>query len=189
MNILITKTHLGMGAGNQSDDEMIFMNFYSLLKYETDPDLRQKLLLSFRNHWENEVPELNPVFNFLYAAVAAGQKYSDAYGVKDLSPTGDWQAESVDTLKRLPLDRLDWRLSNSQRKDIIPLVEPVRDEGKRATGYRVNGKVLPIDERYVGHWNHDPWTLDQGGNGRNLGDGGVYLLPYYMGLYHGFLRE
>lgn len=189
MNILITKTHLGMGAGNQSDDEMIFMNFYSLLKYETDPDLRQKLLLSFRNHWENEAPELNPVFNFLFAAVAAGQKYSDAYGVKDLSPTGDWQAESIDSLKRLPLDRVDWRVSNSQRKDIIHLEEPVRDEGKRATGYRVNGKVLPIDERYVGHWNHDPWTLDQGGNGRNLGDGGVYLLPYYMGLYHGFIRE
>lgn len=188
MNLLITKTHLGLGAGNQSDDEMIFMNFYSFLKYEKDPDLRKKALLSFRNHWENEAPELNPLFNFLFAAVASGQSYSDAYGTNDVSPTGDWLAESVDTLKRMPLDRVDWRVTNHQRKDLVFLTAPVRDEGKRAAGYRVNGKVLPVDERYVGHWNHDPWALDQGGQGRSLGDGGVFLLPYYMGVYCGFIR-
>jgi hypothetical protein len=49
--------------------------------------------------------------------------------------------------------------------------------------------VLPIDERYVNHWNHDPWRLDQGGNGQELASGASYLLPYYMGLYYGFLRE
>ena len=117
MNVLNNKTHLGAGSGNQSDDEMIFMNFYSLLKYETDAGLRQKYLLSFRNHWQNEQPEMNPVFNFLYAATVKGQKYEDAYGAIDLAPQGDWLADSIDTLRRLPLDQVDWPVSNSQRID------------------------------------------------------------------------
>jgi hypothetical protein len=62
----------------------------------------------------------------------------------------------------------------------------IRGEG---LGRRVDGKVLPIDERYVGHWNHDPWRLDHEGDGRTLGDGSPFLLPYYLGLYHGFLEE
>ncbi|MBI5084325.1 MAG: hypothetical protein HZB13_06990 [Acidobacteria bacterium] len=189
MNALIVKSHLGPGAGNQSDDEMIFMNFYSLIKYETDPDLRQKYLLSFHNHFQNEQPEMNPVFNFLYASVAIGQTFNDAYGAQNLSPSGEWLEDAVDTLKRLPLDRIDWGLRNSHRRDIIPLPPHVRERGERGVGYRVNGKVLPIDERYVGHWNHDPWRLDYNGVGRSLGDGAIYLLPYYMGLYHGFIKE
>jgi hypothetical protein len=55
-------------------------------------------------------------------------------------------------------------------------------------GYRVNGKVLPVDERHFNHWNTDPWDLDYGGNGHELADGAVFLLPYYMGLYHGFIK-
>ena len=48
---------------------------------------------------------------------------------------------------------------------------------------------LPADERYIEHWNHDPWALEQGGKGRTLGDGGVFLLPYYMGVYYKFIGE
>lgn len=188
-NAMIVKTHLGPGAGNQSDDEMIFMNYYSLLRYEKDPELRQKYLMGFHSHFQNEQPEMNPVFNFLYAAVAQGAKFEDAFGETDLSPKGDWLEDGVETLKRLPLDRIDWPLKNSHRKDIVPLPEHTREDGAQGTGYRVNGKVLPVDERYVGHWNHDPWRLDFRGGAKTLGDGAVYLLPYYMGLYHGFVKD
>ena len=59
-----------------------------------------------------------------------------------------------------------------------------------ATGVRaVDGKVLPVDERVLEHWNHDPWTLDTNGNGRSLADGNSFLLPYYMGLYFGYVKE
>lgn len=188
-NTMIVKTHHGAGAGNQSDDEMIFMNYHSLLRYEKDLDLRQKYLMGFYSHWENEWPEMNPLFNFLYAAVAKDGKFNEAYGDQDLSPKGDaWLKDSLDTLQRIPLDRIDWPLKNAHRKDIVRITEPVRSAGAGA-GRRVNGKVLPADERYVGHWNHDPWRLDHNGGGRSLGDGGVFLLPYYMGLYHQFIRE
>jgi hypothetical protein len=97
--------------------------------------------------------------------------------------------DSADTLKRFPLDRIAWSFRNSHRKDVVPL--PVWTRGSESTGlgYRVNGKVLPIDERFVQHWNHDPWRLDSAGPARSLADGAAYLLPYYMGLYHKFIQE
>ena len=185
-NVLIPKTHLGAGAGNQSDDEMAFMNLYHLVRYERDPALRQRYLLAFSHRFDNEQPERNPLFNFMFAAVAQGTFFEDAFGPVDLSPRGDWLDDAVDSLRRFPLDRVNWANDNSHRLDIARLPGHVRGEG---LGRRVDGKVLPIDERYVGHWNHDPWELDYGGNGRTLGDGAPFLLPYYMGLYHGFIER
>ena len=162
---------------------MVFMNYYGLLRYEKDPVLRRKFLFSFYSHWKMEEPELNPLFNFLYAATATGETFEDAFDKIDLTPSGTWLADSLDTLRRYPLDRIAWGYRNSHRKDIVPLPAYVRDGEGTPLGYRVNGKVLPIDERYVGHWNHDPWRLDQNGDGRSLGDGASFLLPYYLGLY------
>ena len=53
---------------------------------------------------------------------------------------------------------------------------------------RVNGKVMPVDERFFNHWNHDPFELNTGGSGNEIATGTVFLLPYYMGLYHGFIK-
>jgi hypothetical protein len=97
------------------------------------------------------------------------------------------------TLYGFPLDRLNWPLRNSHRLDLLP-VPPVRavdlESGdSRQRGNRVNGKVLPVENRQFNHWNTDPWELDYGGNGRELGAGTVFLLPYYMGLYHGFIQK
>jgi hypothetical protein len=187
-NVLIPKDNAGPGAGNQSDDEMIFMNYYGLLRYEKEPELRRKYLLAFYRHWKMEEPEINPLFNFLYAATASGASHTDAFNRVDLTPRGDWLSDSVETLRRFPTDRIAWGYRNRQRKDIVPLAPYVRESGPPA-GQRVNGKVLPIDERYVEHWNHDPWRLDSAADGRTLGDGAAYLLPYYLGLYTRFIVE
>ncbi len=189
MNAMIVKSHQGPGGGNQSDDEMIFMNYYNLIRYENDPDLRMKYLLGFRHHYENEFPERNPLFHFLHAAVARGERYEDAFGAVVLDPPEGWLEDSADTLKRLPLDRFDWAHRNSHRKDIVLLPQGMRGNAKEGYGRRVDGKVLPVDERFFAHWNHDPWRLDTGGEGRILADGAVFLLPYYLGLHHGFLRD
>lgn len=190
-NILIPKADTGPGSGNQSDDEMIFMNYYNLIRYETDPVLRETYALALYKHWQWERPELNPFFDFIYAASCNGQTIEDPFGKEDLSPKDiGWLEESVDSLKRFPVDRIDWRLINSHRQDIIRLADYIElDRDIGGAGYRVNGNVLPIDERWVGHWGHDPWELDEGGDGTTLADGGAFLLPYYMGLYHKYIQE
>ena len=187
LNVMCPKAQNGPGSGNQSDDEMAFMGYYNLLKYETDPKLRQIYALSLYNYWLMEEAELNPLFNFICAASITGDTFTDPWGTQDLTPKADWLEASIDTLKQYPLDRINWGLKNSHRKDILFLSPYAREDGALGKGYRRNGKVLPIDERCVEHWNHDPWQLDHGGQGNGLADGASFLLPYYMGLYHTFI--
>ena len=189
INLLVPKQQTGAGSGNQSDDEMAFMSFYNLIRYTKDAMLRRLFLFSFYNYWTLEQPELNPFFNFVYAGAYTGEPYSDPWAVFDLSPKGPWIEQSLDTLKRFPIDLCNWRQTNGHRKDIVPLPDYVRESGAAGLGHRRNGLVLPVDERHFNHWNCDPWRLDQGGDGSGLSDGAVFLLPYYMGLYHGFIVE
>src|SRR5690606_29334433 len=104
-----------------------------------------------------------------------------------------WLEDSMATLKGFSLDRLNWPHKNSHRIDLVPLnrqtqVEPYEAPG-RARGHRVNGKVLPVENRHFNHWNTDPWNLNYGGDGRGLASGTVYLLPYWLGRYHGIIEE
>lgn len=193
-NVLVPKIHTGMGSGNQSDDEMAFMNYYNLLKYEKDPKLRALYAFSLYNYWRLEEPEANPLFNFIFAASALNASFTNAYGSYRLTASPkSWLDRSVDELRRFPLDRFDWRHSNSHRLDIVSLPRQnyleAYAEPARGKGYRVDGYVIPVDERFYSHHNHDPWGLDSGGNGATLADGAAFLLPYYMGLYHGFIKE
>ncbi len=190
-NAMFYKVHLGPGSGNQSDDEMAFMCFYNLMKYARDEALKNQIRCSFFYAWVNEAAEMNPFFNFAYAAFGLNAEYKTGFGAFSVSPMEFWLEDAIETLMDFPLDRVDWGHKNSHRKDLILLPPWISTEpfdphdGKR--GYRVNGKVLPVSERYFSHWNHDPWRLDYGGRGSVLGSGTVYLLPYYMGLLHGFI--
>jgi hypothetical protein len=190
MNLMYPKMQFGPGSNNQSDDEMAFMSYYNLVRYSPDPIVRAMTQYSFKQYWELERFELNPFFNFCYAGVNLGGQFKDPWGIFNLTPEGPWLEQSVDTLERFPLDLVDWRLENSYRKDILPLPEYRREGGDwEGRGYRTNGYVLPIDERHFNHWNTDPWELNYGGNGHTLSDGATFLLPYYMGLHHGFIVE
>jgi hypothetical protein len=195
INLLVPKMQRGIGTGNQSDDEMAFMSFYNLVKYTRDPALRKQYLSAFYASWMLEQPERNPFFHFAYAAMGRGESTAGTFGDRDLSPWGDWLEDSVATLKGFPLDRMNWAHVNSHRLDLRSLPKQqsgdylgTNPSGRRPTrGYRVDGKVLPVDERFFDHWNTDPWRLDYGGDGRSLACGSVFLLPYYMGRYHGLI--
>ncbi|GMW03460.1 MAG: hypothetical protein AMXMBFR84_45940 [Candidatus Hydrogenedentota bacterium] len=183
MNTLIPKTAMGPGNGNQSDDEMAFMGYYNLLNYEDDPELQQYYMRSLFMYFQLESPELCPLFNYIFAACLEGKNLRG--GRRFIG--GGILEEALDTLKRYRMDRIEWPLKNSHRIDLVKFSGGFGRDGGR--GHRIGGKVLPIDERNVNHWNHDPWRLDYGGDGRELTDGSGFLLPYYMGLYHGFIVE
>ena len=191
-NMTDQKFNRGVGTGNHSDDEMAFMSYYHLINYETDPELKSRYAFSMYMNWMLEAPELNPFFNFAFRAATASEDFVDAWGTYGLEPHPEWLDESMETLIRFPLDRLNWSHTNSHRTDIQKLHSWNRtfdQENNSRKGYRVNGKVFPIDERHINHWNHDPWNMNTGGSGTELSTGMVYLLPYYMGLYHGFINE
>jgi hypothetical protein len=192
-NLMFPKVQYGPGSGNQSDDEMAFMCFYNLLRHSNDPALKELARASFYGYWLNEAAELNPFFNFTYAAVAAGQVMRNPWGEFSVAPRGAWHAEAMATLHGFSLDRLNWPHRNSHRLDLVPLrgvqSRDFSEPDEPGRGHRADGRVLPVENRHFNHWNTDPWTLDYGGNGGVLGAGTVFLLPYYLGLYHGFIAR
>lgn len=189
-NVTDPKLQNGPGSGNQSDDEMAFMCFYNLLNYEKDARLRSLYRIALLRYWALERPEACPLFNYLFAALYTGEA---ARGVPDFGilvpriPRSCLE-DAADTLIRYPLDRFNWGYRNSHRLDIQPLPNHLIDNTRRRAARR-DGTCLPIDERFVEYWNHDPWTVDSAGDGRTLADGASFLLPYYLGLYHGFIQE
>ncbi len=190
-NLGVPKVHLGFGSGNQSDDEMAFMGFYHLIHYTDDPALKALYTKAFHSYWLLEKAERNPFFHFAYAAVGKDVTFETPWRTLDLSPTGEWLTDSLSCLQGFPLDRVNWPHQNSHRLDLVKLPE-IQSRGldypdQAFRGYCVDGKVLPVAERHFNHWNTDPWQVDYGGDGRTLACGTVYLLPFYMGLYHGFV--
>ncbi len=184
------KEESGPGSFGQADDNMAFMNYYHLIRYESDPRLLSMYRQAIYRHWQVEKYERNPFFNFVYAACCLRKVRKDHWGALDLSPPKPWLEVSVDTLKRYPLDLVDWPISNAHRIDMLPLPDHAREPGRSAgKGFRVNGEVFRIDEQHALYWGDDPWRLTHNGNGTRLREGVPFLLAYYMGLVHGFIAE
>jgi hypothetical protein len=194
-NLLVPKYQRGIGTGNQSDDEMAFMCFYNLIRYEPDPMLKARYAAAFYVYWTLEEPEANPLFNFMYAAVTESLEHKDQWGVIDLTMPQKGIDDAVETLVRFPLDRFNWQHDNSERLDLMWLTryhnDPLEggEDERHLTAMRVDGKVVPVDERHFNFWNHNPFELVTGGSGNGLSDGAVFTHPYYMGLYYGFIEE
>jgi hypothetical protein len=86
----------------------------------------------------------------------------------------------------MPLLLVGWEVKNSQRLDVVQDPTPGQ---KPANGWSVvTGEALPIEERSRIRINSDRQSLDGGFGGSTECEGTFYLLPYYFGLYHGFLK-
>jgi hypothetical protein len=153
---------------NYSDEELAMLSFYNLFRYETDRDLLERYYRpALKQWWENIVREENPVWDFIYAI---GQPA----GAVDM-------VSAVRTLYRMPADTIEWTVVNSNRKDVTMAKEADRFQRRQAVN------LLPPDERPVMKWNSNPFVIDGGSDGRGEDDGAAFLLPYWMGRYHGFL--
>ncbi len=185
------KIQFGPGSLGQADDNMAFMNYYPLIRYETDPELLSIYYNSIFWYWHNEKYERNAFFNFVYAASCLGKTRTDQWRTRDLTPDTEWMAMAVDTLKRYPLDLTDWPMSNAHRTDLRLLGDHTRSPGTPVTnaGYRNDTLVYPMDENHAVYWGDDPWTLTDRGDGTTLRDPVSYLLAYYLGVVHGFIAE
>jgi hypothetical protein len=168
---LLTRNQKIMVPGhiNHSDDELAFLSYYPLLRYETDPKLRAVYQQSLERSWQIERPERNPLWNFIYAVGCDAKEFD--------------RATSIGTLQEIPLDQIDWTVKNSQRQDVPR--DPLSDRFKRPQALI----VLPYDELPMSKWNGNPYNLDGGNGGRSEDDGAYFLLPYWLGRYHQLIGE
>ncbi|MCA9099077.1 MAG: hypothetical protein KDA36_11845, partial [Planctomycetaceae bacterium] len=173
--------------GHQPGDNLTFMNYYHLLRYETDPTLLSMYYFAIDRHWSFEKYERNSFTNFIYAACCRGKIRKDNWREVDLSPPAKCYEDAVDTLKRYPLDLVEWPMSNAHRIDMLPLEGEDREHAKIGSG--IDGHAFPIDERHEIYWDWDPWKLGSNNQGMVLRPGFHYLLAYYMGRFHGFIGE
>jgi hypothetical protein len=152
---------------NYSDEELAMLPYYSILKYEKDPNLLRAYRSGLDAWWKNIQREANPLWTFIYLN---GQPKAQV----DL-PAAVW------TLYRMPMDTIEWTVRNSQRADIqwAPAADRFR--------HREALTLLPPDERPVMKWNSNPFVVDGGHGGRAEDDGAAFLLPYWMGRYHKFI--
>jgi hypothetical protein len=152
---------------NYSDEELAMLPYYCVFQYEKDPALLQAYRKGVDEWWKNIQREANPLWTFIYLAGRPDAKV-------DL-------AGAVRTLYRTPMDTIEWTVRNSHRADIVWASGPDRHGRREAL------TLLPPDERPVMKWNGNPFVVDGGNGGRGEDDGAAFLLPYWMGRYHGFI--
>ena len=150
---------------NHSDDEMYYMGYWGLYRYAFNDTLKAKYKESIIDHWEAERPEKEGLWNIFTAMVA---------------PDNFDRDEAMWYLQEYPMDLINWSVSNSQRKDIVPMEPNFRTQ--------TITEVLPPDELPIERHNANRFGLDAGGMGWSENSAGdIWLLPYWMGRYLGVI--
>ncbi len=152
---------------NHSDDELAFLPYYGLLKYETDPALKEIWKKSIHRSWEAQRQEKASLWEFIY-----GSAENDDFNLPG----------AVETLRNWPLDLRTWGV------DVLGRTDTTTDQVPDRFGRPQVLEILPVDERPVAKWNSNPYS---GGStqwdAHEEEDGGAFLLPYWMARYYGWI--
>jgi hypothetical protein len=164
---VLTEKKVFPDMNNHSDNQLGFVALYPLLQLEYDPLARTALRRTVRRHYRTLGRDGSAFFYF--AAATIDPDYVDIIG-------------GVTNLRQIPTDRRQWKMMNSNRKDIT--WNPYKNRFNRVQLLN----VLPADERNFDRWNRNPYTADGGNGGNYEDDGGSWLLAYWLGRYHGFIN-
>ncbi|MEO8026414.1 MAG: hypothetical protein ABI823_08070 [Bryobacteraceae bacterium] len=159
---------------NYSDEELAYLAFYPLFRYEKDPKLLDSIRRAAGDWWQNMQREQNPLWIYIHAL---GQPAPIAQFGKKYFP------QARNTLERIPMDLIKWTIKNSGRPDIVFDTKVDRFDKRQVLTF------LPPDERPVMKWNGNPFVIDGGHGGTSEDDGAAFLLPYWMGRHFGFLTD
>ncbi len=165
-DILKQKLAFHPGEWTHFDDRLAFYSYFSLIQYETDPELKALWLRSLERSWEIKRIEGIPWFNFIYGALTGNDCETD---------------RAVAHLREWPLDLLRISYRNSHRDDLHT------PDGYR--NYAERAKPLSPRATEPNRWDGDFMRLDGGTGGRVVADPGGWLDAYWMGRYFGMITE
>jgi hypothetical protein len=200
-DMLIKKHHYAMNCMQYKvedahiahiDDQLDFTNIYNLLTYTENEAQKEIFKMGLTHHYEYERVERSPFFNMVYGALT--NKPCDV-------------EEVAKSLSEMNLDLVVWPTYNSHRKDIVwdysqeeygcapQLKYPVEYSSRLLVNYDGNPFVcdsgaeefINIDKKSANRAAALPGT--SGANGMRTIMPYVYLLPYWMGRYHGLLGD
>ena len=153
---------------NHSDDELAFLPNYTLLRYANDPKILPTYIKSTQRSWRVEQPDRIPLWNIISSTA--------------LNKDCDLRI-ALEELQLIPMDLITWKMENSHRWDLPQ--DQLSDRFGKAQAIR----PVPTPERGISKWNSNTYIYDSGSDGYGEDDGAFFLLPYWMGRYHGYFIE
>ena len=199
-DMLIKKHHYAMNCMQYKyedshvahiDDQLDFTNIYPLLIYTDDNAQKEIFKMGLVHHWEYERVERSPMFNIVYGALTNNNC--------DIE-------NAAKSLSEMNLDLVRWPVYNSYRKDIV------WDTEQEAMGIPAQLKYpVEYSSRVLVHYDGNQFVCDSGceefvsvntkqvnttltlpgvgADGMESMMPYIYLLPYWMGRYHGLLGD
>ena len=173
------------------DDQLDFINIYPLLMYTDSAAQKEIFKMGLTHHWQYERVERSPFFNIVYGSIT--NNYCDI-------------ENAAKSLSEMTMDLIRWPVFNSHRKDIV------WDTEQEGTGVPAQLKYpLEYSARVFVNYDGNQFVCDSGAEEfvdintkvvnrtatlPGTGDNGTrammpynYLLPYWMGRYHGLLGD
>jgi hypothetical protein len=153
---------------SHSDDLLAYLPYYMLFKYMKPEELLPVYKQSLMRSWNIAKPDEIPLWNLIASA-----SLNEDCDVK----------QALEQLQKVPMDMISWTMTNSHRFDLQHDQLPSRFKTAQSV------KPVPAPEGQISKWNTNPHQLDTGNGGRYEDDGSYFLLPYWMGRYHGYFTK
>ena len=158
------------GHINHSDDELAFLSFYPLLRYETGSRAARRL-------------QGEPGAKL--ADRAAGAQSALELHLRRRRPV---RRSSTGTSRCARCARFRWIWSSGRSRTHTGWTcRSIRSPTASSAARRWS--CCPYDELPMSKWNGNPYNLDGGNGGRSEDDGAYFLLPYWMGGITGCLKS
>lgn len=163
-----TFTITDKSIANHSDHELAMLAYHTLIRYEPNPERRERFIQGLLFLYEYEKGERNPLWTAFVSLLAGADKAEVEDGLR--------------SLLEIPMDRRDWLVDNTHRKDAL-------DWPDDRHGHKQFDRVFPYDEIGSVWWNMNLRKKVFGGDGRNFRGPMAWLLPYWAFVYAGLISD
>lgn len=162
---------------NYSDDELQHLPMYTYIA-SNGRELDETFYTCCDRTFQIVKKVHSPLWNFIYAASLQSRPSTSTF--PDSLPDVDLQ-NSITTMQQWPMSWVNWPIDNTQRLDTV-VSQYVNRHGRSDLV-----DLLPYDEIAFYRWNTDPFELRTSDSGFSVTDPTAFLLPYWMGRYHGLI--